>query len=184
MTKGSRVCVGTGMLLGAHLGPLARSHIEQAEVVFANVSDGIVELWVQGLNADVRSLQPYYRAGKSRRQTYAEMQAAVMAEVRAGKRVCLAIYGHPGVFARMPHQAIEQARDYPLDHPLIVYRAATLPIQKPRIEHCRLAELPTVAIDLEITVVLPPAGPMPADAEICARLAALDSEHRRVADVA
>lgn len=268
MTKGSLVCIGTGMLLGAHLGPLAKSQIEQADVVFANVSDGIVELWVQGLNPDVRSLQPHYREGKSRRQTYAGMLAAVMAEVRAGRRVCLAIYGHPGVFARMPHAAVELARaegyqahmepgisaedclyadlgidpgwvgcqhyeatqmmiyrrridpsaylvlwqvgisgdrslgrfatgdryrqilvdvlarDYPLDHPLIVYRAATLPIQQPRIEHCRLCDLPTVAIDLEVSVVLPPAVPMSADSEIRARLAALDREHRRAADVA
>ena len=41
---GSLVCVGLGMTLGAHLGPLARSHIEQADVVFAGLSDGIVEL--------------------------------------------------------------------------------------------------------------------------------------------
>jgi hypothetical protein len=30
--------------------------------------------------------------------------------VRAGKRVCGAFYGHPGVFAGVPHEAIAQAR--------------------------------------------------------------------------
>ena len=34
----------------------------------------------------------------------------MLAEVRAGKRVCGAFYGHPGVFAGVPHEAIEQAR--------------------------------------------------------------------------
>src|SRR3546814_14587936 len=42
--------------------------------------------------------------------TYREMVAAMLAEVRAGRRVCGAFYGHPGVFARVPHKAIAQAR--------------------------------------------------------------------------
>ena len=31
-------------------------------------------------------------------------------EVRAGRRVCGAVYGHPGVFAEVPHRAIAKAR--------------------------------------------------------------------------
>jgi uncharacterized protein YabN with tetrapyrrole methylase and pyrophosphatase domain len=108
--KGSLVCVGLGMTLGSHLSPLARSHIEQADVVFAGVSDGIVELWLQRMHADVRSLQPYYREGMSRLRTYEQMVEAMLAEVRAGKKVVGAFYGHPGVFALPPHKAIAQAR--------------------------------------------------------------------------
>ena len=59
--KGSLVCVGIGMTLGSHLAPLARSYIEQADVVFVAVSDGVVELWIAEMHPDVRSLQPYYR---------------------------------------------------------------------------------------------------------------------------
>ncbi|MGN6654443.1 MAG: SAM-dependent methyltransferase [Rhodanobacter sp.] len=107
---GSLVCVGLGMTLGSHLGPLARSHIEQADVVFAGLSDGIVELWLQRMHRDVRSLQVYYREGKSRMQTYRQMVEAILTEVRAGKKVCGVFYGHPGVFAWAPHKAIEVAR--------------------------------------------------------------------------
>ncbi|OOG52643.1 hypothetical protein B0E47_15260 [Rhodanobacter sp. B05] len=107
---GSLVCVGLGMTLGSHLGPLARSHIEQADVVFAGVSDGIVELWLRRMHKDVRSLQPYYREGKSRMQTYRQMVEAILAEVHAGRKVCGVFYGHPGVFAWAPHKAIEVAR--------------------------------------------------------------------------
>lgn len=103
------------MTLGAHLGPRARSHIEQADVVFAAVSDPLVELWVQGMNADVRSLQPFYREGKPRSQTYREMVAAMLDEVRAERRVCGAFYGHPGVFAVVPHRAVAQAREEGFD---------------------------------------------------------------------
>lgn len=109
-SPGRLACVGLGMMLGAHLSPRSRGHIEQADVVFAAVSDPLVELWLQPMNADVRSLQPLYSEGKSRADTYREMVEAMLAEVRAGKSVCGVFYGHPGVFAQAPHRAIAQAR--------------------------------------------------------------------------
>lgn len=108
--RGSLACVGMGMTLGSHLTPLARDHIEQADVVFAALSDHIVELWLQRMNKDVRSLQSYYAEGKPRSQTYQEWVDLMMAEVRAGKHVCAVFYGHPGIFAWSPHKAIEIAR--------------------------------------------------------------------------
>lgn len=107
---GSLACVGIGITLGSHISPLARSHIESADVVFAGVSDGVVEMWLKKMHADVRSLQPFYAEGKSRRETYRQMVDAMMTEVRAGKRVCGVFYGHPGVFAWAPHRAIKVAR--------------------------------------------------------------------------
>ncbi len=256
---GSLVCVGIGMTLGSHLGPLARSHIEQSDVVFAAASDGIVELWLAKMHADVRSLQPHYREGKSRMQTYREMVEAMLTEVRAGKRVCGAFYGHPGVFAWVPHKAIEVARsegyaahmepgisaedclyadlgidpgkfgcqhfeasqllfyqrridpsaylvlwqvgvvgdqslkrfatgagyrqilvevlarDYPLDHQLIIYRTATLPTRQPQVKRLALSALPQADIGMEDTIVIPPARLPEVDSTMRARLSALDS---------
>jgi hypothetical protein len=246
------------MTLGSHISPLARSHIEQADVVFMGVSDGVVELWLQGMNKDARSLQPYYAEGKSRRDTYREMVDAMLTEVRAGKRVCGVFYGHPGVFAWAPHKAIEVARqegypahmepgisaedclyadvgidpgaygcqhfetsqfmiyrrhidpsawlilwqvgvagdktnrrfatgpayrrvlveilsrDYPLDHEVILYQAATLPIQPPRIERLALNMLPEADVGMSDTLAIPPARSMQIDADVLARLEALD----------
>lgn len=108
--EGSLVCVGLGMMLGAHLGPRARNHIECADIVFVAASDALVELWVQQMRPDSRSLQPHYAEGKSRRSTYREMVEVIVAEVRAGRRVCAAFYGHPGVFTQVSHEAIGQAR--------------------------------------------------------------------------
>jgi precorrin-6B methylase 1 len=259
--SGSLVCVGIGMTLGSHISPLARSHIEQADVVFAGVSDGIVEQWLTGMNPDVRSLQPYYREGKSRMETYREMVEAMLTPVRAGNRVCAAFYGHPGVFAWPPHRAIELARaegfaahmepgisaedclyadlgidpgkygcqhyeasqlmfyrrridpsaylvlwqvgvagdrslarfstgagyrqvlvdvlarDYPLDHEIVVYQAATLPIQRPRIDRLALGALTQAAVELSATLVIPPALAMLPDMGIRDRLVALDLAH-------
>src|SRR5690348_4420973 len=77
-STGSLVCVGIGMTLGSHIGTLARNQIEQADVVFTGVSDGVVELWLRRMNNDVRSLQPYYCEGKSRLQTYRQMVDAML----------------------------------------------------------------------------------------------------------
>ncbi len=109
--KGSLVNVGLGMTLGSHITPLSRNFIEQADVVFVAASNQLVEEWVKTMNDQVISLQPLYAEGKSRKQTYAEMDEAILNEVRAGKKVCGAFYGHPGVFAQTPHETIRIARE-------------------------------------------------------------------------
>lgn len=257
--RGSIACVGLGMTLGSHLGPLARSHIEQADVVFAAVSDGIVEMWLESMHPDVRSLQPYYGKGdKSRLRTYHEWVEVMMVEVRAGRKVCAVFYGHPGIFAWSPHEVIKLARaegfhahmepgisaedclyadlgidpgrlgcqhyeasqllfcetainpcaylvlwqvglvgdrslkrfstgpeyrqvlvdvlneDYPLDHEVIIYRCATLPIQQPRIRRVKLRDLPAIDVTAEETVILPPASALRPNQRVRERLAALD----------
>jgi len=108
--RGRLSCVGLGMTLGSHLTPLARSHIVQADVVFAALSDAIAEEWLKRMHPDVRSLQPCYAEGKPRMRTYREWVALMMAELRADKRVCGVFYGHPGIFAWSPHKVIEEAR--------------------------------------------------------------------------
>lgn len=257
--KGTLVCVGVGMTLGSHITPLSRSYIEKSDVVFSLMSDAIVELWVQEMHPDVRSLQPYYSEGTSRLISYKAMIEAMLIEVRAGKKVCGAFYGHPGVFAWVPHRAIELAReegyaahmepgvsaedclyadlgidpgkygcahyeasqfmfyqrridpsaylilwqvgvagdqslarfstgaayrqvlvdilarDYPLDHEVIIYQAATLPIQKARVERIMLGAVISASLDTQVTLVIPPAEPMQSQHGVLARLAQLDS---------
>jgi precorrin-3B methylase len=238
------------MTLGSHITPLARSYIEKADVVFTALSDGIIELWLARMNPNVRSFQTLYREGKSRADTYREMVDAMLTEVRAGKRVCGAFYGHPGVFALPPHKAIAQARaegfeahmepgvsaedclyadlgfdpgrygcqhyeanqvmlyrrridtsaylvlwqvgvagdltfarfstgpayrrvlvevlarDYPLTHEVILYRAATLPTHTPRIRRLPLEQLIDTEVDMHSTLVVPPSRTLEQDAQV------------------
>jgi len=246
------------MMLGAHMSPRSRSHIEQADVVFVAVSDPVVELWLGEMHKDVRSLQSYYSEGKSRHETYREMIEAMMTEVRSGKRVCGAFYGHPGVFAFAPHKVVEQAisegfaahmepgisaedclyadlgidpgrfgcqhyeasqfmfyqrqidpsaylvlwqvgiagdrsfrrystesgyrqlliellsEHYPMDHEVIVYEAATLPISSPRMQRIALSELVNTALYLQSTLVLPPSRTMQRNQAMLDRIETLD----------
>ena len=256
--RGSLACVGIGMMLGAHIGARARATIETADVVFMAVSDPLVELWLKGMHADVRSLQPCYGDGRTRLEAYAGMVALMLAEVRAGRRVCGAFYGHPGVFAVAPHQAIAQARaegyeasmepgisaedclyadlgldpgatgcqhfeagqflthrrrvdrgallvlwqagmavsgregrplamgawqrlltqrllqDYPADHRVTLYEAATLAIARPRTEGVRLSGLGEAALRPQTTLVLPPCEALRPDREMLDLIAGMD----------
>lgn len=109
-TNGSLACVGLGMTLGSHITPASIKQIETADVVFVGASSGIVEEWVKSINPNIISLQPYYQGKQSRKETYAEMIEVMLEQVRLGKNVCGAFYGHPGVFALAPRKAIKQAR--------------------------------------------------------------------------
>jgi len=104
------VVIGTGIQLGRHLSPRGLSEIEQAECVFA-LTDGAAHAMIAELRSDLVDLRVHYAPGKDRRQTYREMDAAIMTAVRAGRRVCAVFYGHPGVFADVPHAVIRKARE-------------------------------------------------------------------------
>lgn len=51
-----------------------------------------------------------YAEGKSRIQTYNEMVERVLQCLYEGQMVCLACYGHPGVFVYPSHESIRRAR--------------------------------------------------------------------------
>lgn len=264
--RGSIACVGMGITLGSHLTPLSRSYIEQADVVFAALSDNVVEMWLQRMHPDVRSLQPYYKPGKSRMTTYREWVELMLTEVRAGKRVCAVFYGHPGIFAWSPHKVIEIARsegyaahmepgisaedclyadlgidpgrlgcqhveatqllfyertlditghvilwqlgvvgdrslarfhtaspyrellierlceDYPQEHEVVLYRATTLPIGSPQIQHMALKDLASAELSGHETLVIPPAAALKPNIAMRKRLDALDAIHGTGAD--
>lgn len=109
--QGRLVCVGVGMTLGAHISPICRSHIEEADIVFCSVSDPLVERWVEQLARNFENLQLFYQEGKDRRETYQQMINTVLSAVREGQHVVAVFYGHPGVFAMAPHKMIQQASE-------------------------------------------------------------------------
>lgn len=253
---GRLICVGTGIQLG-QISVLSQSYIEIADVVFSLVTDGFAQRWLASLNDNVQSLQPFYaKVGelKNRRETYKQMVDEILTQVRYGKLVVCAFYGHPGVFASVGHRAIKLARDegfetkmlpgisaeaslwadlgidpasvghqsfeatqfllynhfpntrshlllwqialagehtlthlsttqekleilvahlnqwYSLEHSVIVYEAATLPFQQPRIESITLAQLPYIQLNAISTLMIPPAEALSLNHQILAQL--------------
>lgn len=104
------VVVGSGIQLGRHLSQRCLSEIEEAERVIA-LTDAAALAMLQDLRPDLIDLRRFYGEGKDRRQTYREMDEAIMTELRAGYRVCAVFYGHPGVFADVPHEVVRKARE-------------------------------------------------------------------------
>jgi len=108
--RGSLTVVGTGIQLACHLTPEARAHLLAADEVLYLVGDLVAVSSLQRLNANTRSLHELYEPGRSRDETYDDIVAEILSAVRGGARVCVALYGHPGVFARPAHQAVQRAR--------------------------------------------------------------------------
>ena len=103
------VVVGSGIEFGRHVSERCLSEIREAEVVFCLVDPFALGM-IRDFRPDAINLGVHYAPGKDRRLTYREIDAAIMAEVRAGKRVCAVFYGHPGVYADVPHAVIRKAR--------------------------------------------------------------------------
>jgi uncharacterized protein YabN with tetrapyrrole methylase and pyrophosphatase domain len=108
--RGSLTVVGTGIQLGTQLTAEARSCLEAADEVLYLVADPPVVSLVERLNPRARSLHTHYEPGASRKRTYAAITEEILERVRAGADVCVAFYGHPGVFVDPSHKAISRAR--------------------------------------------------------------------------
>ena len=66
--------------------------------------------------------------------------------------------------------------DYPADHPITLYEAATLPIATPRMEEMPLSNLADAELRLQTTLVVPPAMPLQRDEAMLERIRQLDEE--------
>lgn len=247
--QGSLVVVGSGIQFGRHVSERALSEIREAEVVLCLVDPFALGMVLE-LRPDAVNLGVHYVPGRDRREVYRAIDAEIMAEVTAGKRVCAVFYGHPGVFADVPHAVLRKAREqgvparmepgisaeaclyadlgldpgkrgvhsleatqflvydrrpdsdalvllwqvalagdldctrlhaepeglqalvdkllrwYPPDHEVILYEAAQLPIEAPRIERLALRDLPAAHYEEYTTLVIPALGELgrpPAD---------------------
>jgi precorrin-6B methylase 1 len=108
--RGSLTVVGTGIALREQVTPEAAAAIERADDVLYLVVQPLTAQWIERANPRSRSLDGLYAPGKPRRETYAEIVDELLAPVRAGREVCAAFYGHPGVFVRPGHEAVRRAR--------------------------------------------------------------------------
>ena len=234
--KGKLICVGTGMRMAGQVTPLALSYIETADVVVSAVPNIFTRDWIKGIAKDFICVLDHYddcnMDGKNRGDTYRRMADTILEQVRAGKTVCAAFYGHPGIFACIAHIAIKDARsegygaemlpgisaedyerridpsallilwqpflagelslkrfettqarvqvlvdklarDYPLDHEVILYEAATHPLERTRIDRLPLRELPTATMVGATTLVIPAAQALKRDQAIVDLLNAL-----------
>ena len=107
---GSLTVVGTGFMGAGHITPEALAHIDRADRLFYLGGDAATRMWIEGRNPTSESLYGEYEVGGLRRDAYRRMSSRMLEPVREGLDVCVAFYGHPGVFVDPSHRAIRIAR--------------------------------------------------------------------------
>lgn len=108
--SGLLVVVGTGIKAVGQLTSDARAWIAQADEVHYVVADPLTTAEIVRLKPGAQSLARFYAVGRPRHETYEAMVQSLLVGVRAGRTVCAAFYGHPGVFVYPSHDAIRRAR--------------------------------------------------------------------------
>src|ERR1019366_7168090 len=109
-TIGSLDVVGLGFLGIGQITPEALSCVRHADKVFYLGADALCREWLRAENPTLESLYYSYSTGKNRLESYEDTIQRMLLPVRTGMRVCVAFYGHPGVFVYPSHEAIARAR--------------------------------------------------------------------------
>lgn len=112
---GSLTIVGTGIRFAAQTTPEAKAAIEAADEVLHLGGEVIGDDWLGTLYCNAHSLAPLYAGGVGRGDprsvVYRTMADHILDRVRAGNDVCVALYGHPMLFATPARLAAEQAEE-------------------------------------------------------------------------
>ncbi|ALM90264.1 methyltransferase [Alteromonas stellipolaris LMG 21856] len=109
-SKGSLVVVGTGITVSGQMTLITESLLKTADIVLSVVTESAL-VNLQMINSNVVCLRHLYEQGKSRALTYQKMTQRIVDEVKTGKKVVAAFYGHPGVFVNPSHEAIKQLKE-------------------------------------------------------------------------
>jgi hypothetical protein len=99
-----------GIRVPAHVTGEARACLEHADEVLHLVTEPLAIGWIESVNSHARSLYGFYEPGKRRTDIYASIVEEILSTVRRARDVCVAFYGHPGVFVDASRKAIRQAR--------------------------------------------------------------------------
>lgn len=103
--------VGTGIKLVAQLTLEARDAIRGADVLLHTTQTPGMATWLRSLNSNDVDLTQYYAVGRDRWETYQLMVDRVLEEFQEHRNVCVAFYGHPGVYVTPSHAVVRLVRE-------------------------------------------------------------------------
>ncbi|MEJ8845286.1 SAM-dependent methyltransferase [Variovorax rhizosphaerae] len=107
---GSIAVVGLGLSSISDLTVEAQQQIRSAGCVFYLTSNPLDIAWIEREARSSETLIDCYKQCEDRANAYRAMVDRVMAAVRSGLRVCMALYGHPAVCCSPGHMAVDAAR--------------------------------------------------------------------------
>jgi precorrin-6B methylase 1 len=109
--SGSLTVVGPGLDRRRHLTPETVEAIKSAnKVLYATIDPNEDAAWVRMINPAAESFNDLFSGSRHRNQNYELMVERILSEVRAGFRVCMVAYGHPGVLDWACHESIRRAQ--------------------------------------------------------------------------
>lgn len=108
--SGSLTVVGAGIRPGLHTTREAIRRIESADKVLYLLAEIAPVRWLEELNPSAEPLDDLYRANRPFDEIYADIVDAILMYVRKPQDVCAVFYGHPSVFDRTSHDAVERSR--------------------------------------------------------------------------
>ncbi len=97
--KKKLILVGTGIKTISHLTRETQSCIEKADIVLFLVNEPILKEWIKANSKKAISLDKIYFKHSQRAVSYKEITKEIINCLDSFNNVCVAIYGHPTVFA-------------------------------------------------------------------------------------
>lgn len=107
----SLTLLGTGIHFFAHLSQEAISYIKSADKLLYLVNDPATKLWLEQQNQSAESLDFLYVKNTNRDDNYQLISKYILTALQNYKNVCVALYGHPTIFATPALLAARVARE-------------------------------------------------------------------------
>lgn len=108
--QSSLTVVGTGIKFVSHLTVEAKTYISSADVVLYLVNDPAMEEWIKKNNKNAKSLAKLYFSYSLRKDSYEAITTYILNALKKNKNVCVALYGHPTIFAEPALEATKKAK--------------------------------------------------------------------------
>lgn len=120
MNTSSLTVVGTGIKFLSHMTTEAKAYIEKSDKVLFLVADPATKQWITEANPHSESLENLYFKHAERRKSYSAITDYIVEHLSQPMHVCIALYGHPTVFAKPALDAVKIAKQ-------LGYKAKILP---------------------------------------------------------
>lgn len=106
----SLTVVGTGIKFLSQMTLETKAYIEESDKVLYLVNDPVLKQWIIKTNKNTESLDPIYFAHAKRIDSYQAITDYILAQLSTGFHICVALYGHPAVFAKPALDAVIEAK--------------------------------------------------------------------------
>ena len=110
-TPGSLTITGAGIRPGLHTTREAVARIRSADKVLYLLAETTPVRWIEELNSSAESLEDLYQRDRPFGEVYEDVVSTILTHVRKPQDVCVVFYGHPSVFDRTSHDAVNRARE-------------------------------------------------------------------------